>query len=58
MPIPYDYDGDGHADLAEYRLSTGEWFIRRSNPPPYPYNDPFRTLSFGSPSDGDAVRAY
>jgi len=25
-----DYDGDGRADVAVYRKTTGEWFIRRS----------------------------
>jgi hypothetical protein len=29
-PVPGDYDGDGQADVAVYRSSTGEWFVRPS----------------------------
>ena len=28
MPVPGDYDGDGAADLAVYRPSTGLWLVR------------------------------
>jgi hypothetical protein len=31
-----DYDGDGKADLAVWRLSTGQWFIIPSNNPGTP----------------------
>ena len=27
LAVPGDYDADGRADLAIYRVSTGEWFI-------------------------------
>jgi hypothetical protein len=27
VPVPADYDGDGHADIGVYRSSTGEWFL-------------------------------
>ena len=27
VPMPADYDGDGRADLAVYRITTGQWFV-------------------------------
>jgi hypothetical protein len=30
LPLTADFDGDGRADIAVYRPSTGEWFIRYS----------------------------
>ena len=30
VPIPADYDGDGKADLAIYRPTTGQWVILKS----------------------------
>jgi len=30
VPVPADHDGDGRADLAIYRKTTGEWFIHRT----------------------------
>ncbi len=30
VPVPADYDGDGTADAAVWRPSTGAWWIRRS----------------------------
>jgi hypothetical protein len=30
VPVPADYDGDGKADLALYRVARGDWVARRS----------------------------
>jgi len=32
VPVPGDYDGDGRADLALFRPSSGDWFILQSSP--------------------------
>ena len=31
VPVPADFDGDQMADIAVYRRTTGEWFVRRSS---------------------------
>jgi hypothetical protein len=31
VPVADDYDGDGAADVAVYRPSSGEWFVIRSS---------------------------
>jgi len=36
IPVPGDYDGDGRADIAIYRTTTGQWFIR-GGPEGVPY---------------------
>jgi hypothetical protein len=30
-PAPGDYDGDGRTDVAVYRPSTGQWFVKPSS---------------------------
>jgi hypothetical protein len=47
LPVPADYDGDGRADLAVYRGSTGEWLIFGSATG---FGGP---VFFGAPSLGD-----
>ena len=34
IPVSNDYDGDGTMDVAVYRRSAGQWFIRTSGNPP------------------------
>ena len=43
LPVPADYDGDGRADLAVYRPTTGQWFIQGS------YSG-FVSFAFGFPN--------
>jgi FG-GAP-like repeat len=45
IPVPADYDGDGRADFAVYRSTTGEWFIWRSS------DNSFMYVIWGIPGD-------
>jgi hypothetical protein len=50
-PVPCgapDYDGDGRADVAVYRPTTGDWFIVQSGS-----SGTFTSLLWGAPSAGD-----
>jgi hypothetical protein len=48
VPVPGDYNGDGQAEAAVYRASTGEWFIRY-----WPGVNVLSSVSWGSPAHGD-----
>jgi hypothetical protein len=41
-PVSADYDGDGKADLATYRLSSATWFLQQSTAGP-------KSKQFGAP---------
>ena len=43
--MPGDYNGDGMTDLAVFRPSTGQWFVRN-----------LFTVQFGDPTDMPMVR--
>ena len=47
MPAPADYDGDGLADVAVYRATSGEWLIRRST------DGGLTRIPWGAPTLGD-----
>ena len=33
MPVPGDFDGDGRADIAVFRPSNGQWYIKGAASP-------------------------
>jgi hypothetical protein len=52
IPVQADYTGDGRADAAFFRPSTGEWFVLRSE------NQTYYSAPFGSNGDVPASGDY
>ena len=48
VAVPADYDGDGVADFAVYRRTTGDWWVRRS------FDGTINQVNFGAPSSSGA----
>ena len=55
VPVPGDYDGDGKADLAVFRPTTGQWLILQSTggPRSSQFGDPQLDIPVPADYDGD-----
>ena len=47
VPVVSDYDGEGKVDVAVYRRTTGEWFVRGSS------DGRLSSVPWGTPTLGD-----
>ena len=48
VPVPADYDGDGSADFAVFRSSTGAWYLSYAK-------GGSASFSWGAPAAGDTI---
>ncbi len=51
VPVPADYDGDGFADLAVWRPSTGDWHVLKSSEA-YSYDSALK-INWGPSGEGN-----
>ncbi|HXE15571.1 MAG TPA: hypothetical protein VN633_25855, partial [Bryobacteraceae bacterium] len=51
VPVPGDYDGDGHAEPAVFRPSDTVWYIRPASAAPYQWQ-------WGTPGDVPVAPLY
>jgi len=51
VPAPGDYDGDGKADIAVFRASTGTWYVAYTR-------GGSKSFTWGAPAFGDTLGGF